>query len=115
MGTLGDGRGALGGERRNRAERPLPLPVTRPTVSPCRHHRQVSLVSELSTDACRVLGALLEKEVTVPATYPLTMNALLSACNQSSGRDPVMDLDEARATAAIDELREAGLTRLVHA
>ena len=49
----------------------------------------------LSPNACRVLGCLLEKEVTVPATYPLTLNALLSACNQSSGRDPVLHLDEA--------------------
>lgn len=69
----------------------------------------------LTPNACRVLGCLLEKEVTVPATYPLTLNALLSACNQSSGRDPVLQLDEAEVGAAIDELREAGLARLVHA
>ncbi|MGZ4705662.1 MAG: DUF480 domain-containing protein [Acidimicrobiales bacterium] len=70
---------------------------------------------QLSPNACRVLGSLLEKEVTVPATYPMTLNALLSACNQSSGRDPVMHLGEAEATAAIDELRQAGFARLVHA
>src|SRR2546421_312104 len=42
----------------------------------------------------RVLGCLLEKQVTVPATYPLTLNALRTACNQTSNRDPVMQLDE---------------------
>ena len=69
----------------------------------------------LSPLACRVLGSLLEKEVTVPATYPLTMNALRSACNQASGRDPIMSVDEAEITAAVAELRTAGLARLVHA
>ncbi len=69
----------------------------------------------LSPHACRVLGSLLEKEVTVPATYPMTLNALLGACNQSSGRDPVMHLDEAEVTGAVDELREAGFARVVHA
>jgi uncharacterized protein YceH (UPF0502 family) len=69
----------------------------------------------LSPNACRVLGCLLEKEVTVPATYPLTLNALVSACNQTSGRDPVLQLDESAVAAAVDELREAGFARLVHA
>jgi len=69
----------------------------------------------LSPNACRVLGSLLEKELTVPATYPLTMNALLSACNQTSGRDPITHLEEHEAAAAIDELRQAGFARLVHA
>ena len=69
----------------------------------------------LSPVACRVLGSLLEKERTVPATYPLTMNALVAACNQTTGRDPIMAVDEAAVTAAIDELRAAGLARLVHA
>jgi uncharacterized protein YceH (UPF0502 family) len=69
----------------------------------------------LSPLACRVLGSLLEKEVTVPATYPLTMNALRSACNQASGRDPILTLEEPEVTAAVSELRAAGLARLVHA
>ena len=69
----------------------------------------------LSPVACRVLGSLLEKERTVPATYPLTMHAVVAACNQTTGRDPVMVVDEAAAGAAIDELRAAGLARLVHA
>jgi uncharacterized protein YceH (UPF0502 family) len=72
-------------------------------------------VPELSTGACRVLGSLLEKELTVPATYPLTMNGLLSACNQTTSRDPVMSLTEPEVTTALAQLRELGLTRLVHA
>jgi uncharacterized protein YceH (UPF0502 family)/SAM-dependent methyltransferase len=63
----------------------------------------------------RVLGSLLEKERTVPATYPLTLNALRSACNQSSSREPVMDLDEAAVTQAIDRLKAKGLARIVYA
>jgi uncharacterized protein YceH (UPF0502 family) len=63
----------------------------------------------------RVLGSLLEKERTVPATYPLTLNALRSACNQTSGRDPVMSVDEHEVSAAIDRLKAQGLARIVHA
>ncbi len=70
---------------------------------------------ELTVGACRVLGCLLEKELTVPATYPMTLNALVGACNQSSGRNPVLDLTEAEVVAALDELRARGLTRTVHA
>lgn len=61
----------------------------------------------------RVLGSLLEKERTVPATYPLTLNALLSACNQSSGREPVLNVTEAQAEAAITSLKERRLLRRV--
>ncbi len=68
----------------------------------------------LTVAACRVLGSLLEKELTVPATYPLTLKAVASACNQSSGRDPVLQLSETEATEALDELRALGLTRVLH-
>lgn len=63
----------------------------------------------------RVLGSLLEKERTVPATYPLTLNALRSACNQTSGRDPVTDLGDHDLLASIDRLKGLGLARIVHA
>ena len=63
----------------------------------------------------RVLGSLLEKERTAPATYPLTLNALRTACNQTSGRDPVMEVAELEVTAAIDRLKAQGLARIVHA
>jgi uncharacterized protein YceH (UPF0502 family) len=63
----------------------------------------------------RVLGCLLEKQVTVPATYPLTLNALRTACNQASSRDPVMDLDERTIETAARALRDRGLLRIVWA
>jgi uncharacterized protein len=63
----------------------------------------------------RVLGCLLEKQVTVPATYPLTLNALRAACNQTSNRDPVMDLDERAIEAIARGLRDRGLLRIVWA
>jgi len=62
----------------------------------------------------RVIGSLLEKERTVPDTYPMTLNGLRSACNQSSGRDPVLALTDLEVQAALDRLRPAGLTRVVH-
>jgi len=73
------------------------------------------MVPELDAVALRVLGSLLEKEVTVPATYPLTMNALLSACNQTSGRNPIMSVTAADAEAAIATMKTAQLVRMVHA
>jgi uncharacterized protein YceH (UPF0502 family) len=62
----------------------------------------------------RVLGCLLEKERTVPDQYPLTLNTLLSACNQSTSREPVMHLDEHEVQAALDSLKPQGLLRFVH-
>ncbi len=61
----------------------------------------------------RVLGSLLEKQRTVPAGYPLTLSALRSACNQTSSRDPVLDLDDQRVEQAARALRERGLLRIV--
>jgi uncharacterized protein YceH (UPF0502 family) len=63
----------------------------------------------------RVLGCLLEKQVTVPATYPLTLNALRGACNQTSNRDPVLDLDERTLETGARALRDRGLLRIVWA
>ncbi len=54
----------------------------------------------------RVLGCLLEKQQTTPDQYPLTVNALVAACNQRSNRDPVMDLAEGDVRAALHRLRE---------
>jgi uncharacterized protein YceH (UPF0502 family) len=56
----------------------------------------------------------MEKERTVPDQYPLSMNALVSACNQSSSREPVMSLDEHEVDAAITSMKTQGLVRLVH-
>jgi uncharacterized protein YceH (UPF0502 family) len=63
----------------------------------------------------RVIGCLLEKQVTVPATYPLTLNALRTACNQTSSRDPVLDLDERTVETTARALRDRGLLRIVWA
>lgn len=64
---------------------------------------------------CRVLGALVEKEITTPEYYPLSLNALLNACNQKSNRDPVMSLDEARVREALHSLDAQSLVRSVSA
>lgn len=64
---------------------------------------------------CRVLGALVEKEITTPEYYPLSLNALLNACNQKSNRDPVMNLDEAGVRAALSSLDKQSLVRSVSA
>lgn len=61
-----------------------------------------------------MLGALIEKQYTTPDAYPLTMNGLISACNQSSNRNPVVAYDERTIHAALDSLREKGLTRIVY-
>jgi uncharacterized protein len=53
----------------------------------------------------RVLGSLIEKELTTPEYYPLSLNALVNACNQKSNRDPVMNLEEAEVIRALDSLR----------
>lgn len=58
----------------------------------------------LSPEEVRVLGALMEKEQLTPDVYPLSLNSLVAACNQTSSRDPVVDYDEAIVTAALDGL-----------
>lgn len=65
----------------------------------------------LSPPACRVLGALAEKRLTTPDQYPLTVNALQSACNQKSAREPVMELSETDVQQGLRELRDEGLAR----
>jgi uncharacterized protein len=60
----------------------------------------------LSEVAARVLGALVEKEITTPEYYPLSLNALVNACNQKTNREPVMNLDEEAVTAALRNLSD---------
>lgn len=69
---------------------------------------------ELDEVEQRVVGCLLEKERTVPDTYPMTVNGLRTGCNQSSGRSPVTNLTESDVIAALDRLRPRGLTRVIH-
>lgn len=63
----------------------------------------------------RVLGALLEKEITTPDYYPLSLNSLVNACNQKSNRDPVMNLDEDSVRDALRTLHDNSLARSVSA
>lgn len=62
----------------------------------------------------RVLGSLMEKELTTPDNYPLTLNALTAACNQTSSRDPVMALDESEVARSLDRLAARAFARGVH-
>jgi uncharacterized protein len=71
-----------------------------------------ALQLELSPEQIRVLGCLLEKQRTTPDAYPLSLNALRLACNQSTNRDPVVDYDEATIRDALHRLERRGLTRL---
>ncbi|MCU1691471.1 MAG: hypothetical protein JWM64_562 [Frankiales bacterium] len=68
----------------------------------------------LTPEEGRVLGALVEKELTTPQGYPLTDSALLAACNQTTSRDPVVSYDTAVLRPAVRSLREQGLLRTVH-
>lgn len=61
----------------------------------------------------RVLGSLIEKEITTPEYYPLTLNALVNACNQISNRDPVVSFDERTVARALESLREKRLAWMV--
>lgn len=69
---------------------------------------------ELDQVEARVLGSLVEKQLTTPEYYPLTLNALTAACNQKSNREPVMSLGETEILAAIDSLRDKNLVYLFY-
>jgi uncharacterized protein YceH (UPF0502 family) len=64
---------------------------------------------ELTPLEARVLGVLVEKQATVPDTYPLSLNALVAGCNQKTARDPVMDASDADVLEAIDGLKQLAL------
>ncbi len=64
---------------------------------------------DLSLIETRVIGCLLEKEITTPEQYPLSLNALTNACNQKSNREPVLNLDETEVQEALDNLRSMRL------
>ncbi len=74
---------------------PKPMPVSQPIV--------------LTAAQARVLGALVEKEVTTPDYYPLSLNALVNACNQLTNREPVMRLDDEEVHLALRRLEDLGL------
>jgi len=68
---------------------------------------------QLTANECRVLGVLVEKAQTTPQQYPLTLNALVSGCNQKNNREPVMELSDTQVQEALDSLRQNGLAREV--
>jgi len=67
------------------------------------------LITELNDIEVRVLGSLVEKQVTTPEYYPLTLNALMLACNQKNNRTPVTAYDETTVAGALESLREKNL------
>lgn len=71
------------------------------------------MIEALAPSEVRVLGALIEKEATTPEYYPLSLNALVNACNQKSNRDPVVDYDDEIVLAAIERLRALGLAYII--
>ncbi|MEO6333605.1 MAG: YceH family protein [Pyrinomonadaceae bacterium] len=72
------------------------------------------MLETLSQTEARVLGSLVEKQLTTPEYYPLTLNALTAACNQKSNRDPVVSFDDATITGAVDTLRDKNLVYLFY-
>jgi uncharacterized protein YceH (UPF0502 family) len=68
----------------------------------------------LTPEQLRVVGALIEKEATTPEQYPITLNALVLACNQSSNRNPIVDYTPGQVSEIVGELRALGLARVVH-
>jgi uncharacterized protein YceH (UPF0502 family) len=70
--------------------------------------------SELTPAEARVLGCLIEKEITTPEYYPMTLNAVVAASNQRSNRDPVVEWDDAVVEAALDGLRRKRLAVMIH-
>ncbi|MBK5221344.1 MAG: DUF480 domain-containing protein [Acidimicrobiia bacterium] len=75
---------------------------------------EVPDVLELTAPQARVLGSLLEKQATTPDSYPMTLNALTTACNQSSNRDPVVDYGSQLVETTLLAMKGKGLARIVH-
>lgn len=68
----------------------------------------VTQITPLTAEEARVIGCLIEKEMTLPDYYPLTLNALVTACNQTTNRDPIMGLDESQVQRALESLKNRG-------
>ena len=69
---------------------------------------------KLNDDEARILGCLIEKDITTPDYYPLTLNALTNACNQKSNRHPVVAYDETAVVRGLDGLKDKGLATTIH-
>lgn len=95
---------------------PFSSTLPRPGPSPERGRQTAAHMlrpMQLSPQCARVLGSLVEKGLTTPQQYPLTLNALQVACNQSSNREPVVDYDETTVDAALHQLKDQRLVRFV--
>ena len=66
----------------------------------------------LSAQQCRVIGVMLEKEITTPEQYPLSLNALTNGCNQKSNREPVMSLSESDVQNEVDQLIQMNIVMI---
>jgi uncharacterized protein len=86
-----------------------PFSVSGAALSASCYH--FCMANELTENEVRVLGALVEKETTTPEYYPLSLNALVNACNQKSNRDPVMALDEDSVRLALRSLTDRAMVR----
>ena len=64
---------------------------------------------QLTETEARIVGSLIEKQLTTPEYYPLTLNALVAACNQKTNREPVVNYDEKTVTGALDDLRDKNI------
>lgn len=71
-------------------------------------------VVQLEVEEARVVGSLVEKQLTTPDQYPLTLNALVAACNQSSNRDPVVSYSQSTVEVTLTTLKDKGLVRWVY-
>ena len=69
---------------------------------------------ELTAPQRRVLGCLIEKQLTTPQAYPLTESALITACNQTTNRDPIVQYEQSTVRRALLDLRQLGLARMIH-
>src|SRR4051812_13380953 len=114
--------GSAAGGPRGGAPHPAPVQATPPPGrwaggSAAGERRAIApyaAAMQLTAAEGRVLGCLVEKHLTTPQLYPLTDNALIAACNQTTNRDPVVDYDVATVRMAVRELRQRGLLRTVH-
>ena len=97
----------------NHADIPDERSVRRRYGSLLHQGRIVAVMMELSPVAARVLGSLVEKEITTPEYYPLSMNALANACNQKNNREPVTNLEEDDIRQALHRLEDDGLAGAV--
>ena len=79
----------------------------------CHNHFGMTVNDPLNEVEVRVIGSLIEKESTTPDNYPLSLNALVNACNQTSNREPVVDYDEDTVVRAVESLRKRNLVRAV--